>query len=248
MAWIEGTRADARNTMSTSRGATIARADERLTTATQTMSTMETILQRATTLATELANGTFDAQNRSDAAVEIKALRESAIAAANVQDNNGEYVFGGSQGGAPPFDASGAYHGDASVRTVQTSEHGMQQVTVAGNVFTAASGVDVFAALDNLAAALNSNNQAGVSNSLPALQSAVSQVASATAVIGARQQALQQAEAARQGFETTLSDTKSRTTAADPIAAASQLAQAKLAFDTASTLSADIMAALKNIA
>jgi len=51
--------------------------------------------------------------------------------------------FAGSKSDTQPFDASGVYQGDAATRSVNTSEHGSDPVSVAGSTLTAAHGVDV---------------------------------------------------------------------------------------------------------
>jgi flagellar hook-associated protein 3 FlgL len=108
-------------------------------------------------------------------------------------------------------------------------------------VLTAAGGVDVFAVLQNVANALQTNNVSALQTSLTDLRSAVAQVADARAEVGGRMRALDSVEGARQGFEQTLAETKSRAVEIDPIAAASDFARASSALDIARTIAQDII-------
>ena len=173
VAWAEGTRADARKIMSTSRHSTIARAHERLTTADRSFQTVDDVLQRTIELATQMANGSYGPEQRKYAAIEVRSLRDSAIAAANVQDNNGEFVFAGAQGNKPPFNATGVYQGDAQTNVVETAEHQQQTITLPGTVFTAAAGVNVFDVMTRLAQSMDNNDPTAISNALPTLHTAI---------------------------------------------------------------------------
>lgn len=225
-AWAEGRRAELRQAASTGRGDSLGRARDHLAATDSSLGTIGTALARIKELAVETSNGTYDAASRRDAAVEVGQLRATILAAANATGSQGEYLLGGSQAAAP-FSAAGAYGGDTLTSTVEVGEGQSVQIGVPGTVLTAAGGTDVFATIDNLVTALQSNNAAGVQAALTPIDSIVGQVANARAQAGAQMSALDAADQARSALEVRLGDEKSRTLDADAVTAASTFAQAQ---------------------
>src|SRR6187551_3624891 len=82
----------------------------------QTASSVESLLQvgdsalgnvvsqltSAITLATQANNGTLDASNEQAIALQLSGIRDEVLSLAN-SSYMGQYIFAGSQGGAPPF-------------------------------------------------------------------------------------------------------------------------------------------------
>jgi flagellar hook-associated protein 3 FlgL len=244
-AWEQGMRADARAALSARRGSAIAGAQDRLAQTDGALDGVGSVLSRVTELAVQLASGTYNASDRADAAKEVVALRDAALASANSRGADGEYILAGSRGATVPFDAAGAYTGDAGARQIEAGEGQNQTVGVPGSVLTAAAGVDVFGVLQNVIDALQTNNVATLQTSIADLRSSVAQVADARAEVGGRMRALDTVEGARQGFEQSLAETKSRAVQIDPIAAASEFARASTALDVARTVSQQIIAGIR---
>lgn len=233
VAWAAAARADARSTLSAGRGAAIDRSRERLGEADGALEGLGQLLSRARELAVELGNDTYGPQERAGAATELQALRTQALALANSRAGDGEYLFAGSRGGAAPFDAAGVYVGDTLERTIASGEQATAATLASGTFLTASAGVDVFATLDTLATALATNNAVGVRASLDPLATAVAQVADARAGLGGRAALLDDASAARESLEQHLVDTYTDALAADPVAAAMELARAQEQLQTA---------------
>ena len=232
-AWAEGQRAAAVTQISQGRGSAMSRMKERLDETDRALGSIGDILGRATELAVGLANGTYDAAARADAAVEVRTLRGAAIAAANTRALDGEYILAGDRGAAAPFDAAGAYVGDAGERTIEIGEGQSAALGVPGTTLTAASGVDVFGVLDTLATALEANDQVGVRAQLGDLQTSVAQVARARVALGTRTNALTRADDARTEFEQSLAERRSSAVEVDAVAAASDLSRASAALESA---------------
>ena len=247
VAWSEGARALARNTMSTARGSVIARSRERLVEADTSLDGVGGALARGLELATQLANGVYSAENRKNATVEIAQLRASVLAMANTRSNSGEFLFAGHRSDVAPFDATGVYVGDTGPREVEVGEEEQQSVGVDGTLFTAAAGVDLFQTFAALESALATNQPDGVRATITSLQKAISQIGGARAVIGTKQNALDKAEDARSNLEFNLESTRSRTLDTDPIAAASDLARGKMALESAMAASEQIMNAISKL-
>lgn len=93
-------------------------------------------LQSARDLAVEANNSDLSATDRQALATQLQQLEQSLLAAANSQDAQGNYLFGGTASGAPPF-AAGAgavsYLGNDQVNQVQIGADQSVSVSDAGS-------------------------------------------------------------------------------------------------------------------
>jgi flagellar hook-associated protein 3 FlgL len=238
--YAEGARARARAAMSDARGSAMGLSRDRLSETDRALAGVGDVLARARELATQLANGTYSTQERQDASAELADLRKTAIAFANTQGPDGEFVLAGAASTSAPFDTSGTYQGDSTRREIETAEGERLVASVAGSVLT--RGVDVFATLAALQTALAANDVTGIRDALTPLATAIGQVASARSDVGERMSALDGAEEARQAFEIQLASQHEHAVVADPVVAASQLAQAQQAFEASRTVAEQIIA------
>ncbi|MFK8053600.1 MAG: flagellar hook-associated protein FlgL [Woeseiaceae bacterium] len=88
----------------------------------QSLTTTTGFLQRARELTLQAGNATQTNETRGFIAAELRGLLDATLAAANAQDSNGQYLFGGFQTSTPPYsrDANGFnYNGDQGRREVQ---------------------------------------------------------------------------------------------------------------------------------
>jgi len=157
-------------------------------------------LTRASELAVQMSQSGYTASERAGAAAEVGAILSEVVARANTRFGN-RWIFGGNRDGAPPFDAAGAYSGDAAVRRVEIAPGVLQDASVRADVALkgAAGGVDVFGVLQGLQAALAANDEAAVRSALPGLDGSLDQVARARSEAGLGIDAFSTAqEAARQ--------------------------------------------------
>jgi flagellar hook-associated protein 3 FlgL len=244
-AWTEAARAKARATLSDARGSAIGTSKDRLAATERALEGVNGVLVQAQTLATQMANGTYNAQERADTVAQIQSLRAQALAFANTQGPDGSYVLAGTASTTAPFDASGAYVGDTKRLDIDSGENERTTSSVPGTVLTGAGGTDIFGVLDALAAALGANDVTGVRNSLTPLTAGITQLASARTDLGTRVAALDDADEARQSFELELATQQDRSVGADPVQAASQLAQAQQAFEASRTVASQIIAMLR---
>ena len=165
----------------------IDRANERLSVADTTMASMEDLLGRAKEIALDQANPTYDASQRTVMAQGVQQLIDQLVALANTQVE-GNYIFAGYQTDSPPFDAVGAYLGDAGVRNVEVGEGVTVAENVTGDRFLggAGGGVDVFATLTQLRDALQANDVTAISATIDPLDSATQQVTQGRMEVGFR--------------------------------------------------------------
>jgi flagellar hook-associated protein 3 FlgL len=130
-------------------------ADGALSSATQ-------LMDRATVLATQGANFTLDATGRQSIADEVQSLQEQMTAISNTTVQ-GRYIFGGDQGGTPPYAvdltaANGVTRltSSAATRRVESAAGGSFAVSQsAQDIFDSRNSDDTLAS-DNVFAALNS--------------------------------------------------------------------------------------------
>ncbi len=145
------------------------------------------------------------------------------------------YIFGGTIDNAPPFSAAGAYSGNSAVRQVEVAPGVFQNASVRADVAVkgVGGGVDVFAALSALSAAVTASNQAGIIAAQGQLDTAMQQVFTARTEEGGDAAALQTANAVNQTAQTTTSNSLGTLVDANETTAASQLAQAQTAMQAA---------------
>lgn len=169
----------------------------------QTASSVESLLQvgdsalgnvvsqltSAISLATEANNGTLNASNEQAIALQLSGIRDEVLSLAN-SSYMGQYIFAGSQGGAPPFSidtttspATVTYNGDSRVSRVQTPSGQQIQTNVPGDqIFTA--GPNVLQTLNCLISDVASGASSGsLATDLSSLNSALNHVSQQRVVL-----------------------------------------------------------------
>lgn len=139
-----------------------AAANQKLTSADDTLGSYENILDRVKTLVTQGLNDTTTQQAKNAIATELEALRERVLSTANSK-YGGEYLFGGSRQNVPPYDPTTAAPAGtpASAQYIQI-EPGANAIAVgvtAETVFGDATS-DIFTDLTNAITALRGTGDA----------------------------------------------------------------------------------------
>jgi flagellar hook-associated protein 3 FlgL len=164
-----------------------------------TMGNMNNLLVSAKELATQMANATYSASDRQNAAVEASQLRDQMISLGNTQIG-GKYVFGGFVSDQPPFDATGNFNGTDDQVNIQVDQGSYIPINYSGGKLlrggtpAGSSGTDVIGVLNNLITSLNNNDVSGVSTSISGLDSSLKQLQTAQGDVGARENRLQNAD------------------------------------------------------
>lgn len=193
---------------------------------------MVNVLHRGVELAVQLSNDTYGAEDRQSAAAEVRALRDEIVRLGNV-DSGGRFLLAGTAESTRPFDAAGAYQGDAGERRIEVGPGTTEVVSFRGDVILGGSngGIDVLAALDTFATALENNDAATIRSSVTAVNSAISQVGQAHAQLGGVMLGLEVAEASNGALADTADARRASLTDIDIVEAASALAFAERALE-----------------
>jgi flagellar hook-associated protein 3 FlgL len=144
------------------------------------------LLTQAGQIALTAANGSQDATSRTIAAAQVQSIIQQMIGIGNTEGPDG-YLFGGTSTGSPPFDAAGNFTGNNGVTQVEVAEGVLVNSNVSGaDAFTSAGGgSNIIADLQSLAAALSSNNLAGITGSIGQMESDRQQVSAVMVQAGA---------------------------------------------------------------
>jgi flagellar hook-associated protein 3 FlgL len=146
---------------------------------------------RAKELALSQASGAVSADSRSTAAVEIDGLLQQTLEAGNAQWGN-QFLFAGRKTDTAPFLANGTYQGNSGTLDYEIGQGNFMTVNTPGNVIfgSAGGGVDVIKVLQDLKAALATNDQSGVGSLLNSLDRSLSQVVNARTNVGVKMERL----------------------------------------------------------
>lgn len=144
----------------------------------------EELMARAKEIAVAAANDSLSQSDRDTYVNEVTQLQESLLDLANTQVD-GKYIFAGYNDQIQPFSGTPVtYNGTSDQQMIEVGHGG---VTVARNVTgddLFMSPVDLFAVLDDLAAALSGGDTTVISNQLTPLEEAADQVRTQQSLIG----------------------------------------------------------------
>jgi len=165
---------------------TAVRANDEVDAADSALQELGNVLSRARELAVQLGNDTYSATDRQAGAAEVDALFRQAVVLMN-RDVGGRFIFGGNQDQSPPFDTAGNYTGDTAVRQVEVAPGVLEDASVRADVIVKGTGggVDLFAVLRSLSAAMGTNNGDAIRGALPDLETATTQLSVGEAKVGA---------------------------------------------------------------
>ncbi len=196
----------------------------------------EVVTQVTSALSTAVAgnNGTLNASDIASIAQKLSGIRDQVLSLANTS-YQGQYLFGGSQGSAPPFTldtstnpASAIYNGDASVQYVETPSGQKIQVNLPGSAVFGAAGTGVLGALNQLISDFSGGaTTATLTADTGALTTALGQLSSQRSTLDSSLSRLESNSTYVQTEESQLKVAQSGLVSADPAAVASQLSQAE---------------------
>lgn len=216
------------------------------------MNEMSNVLIRVKELAVQMANGSYDATNRSDAANEVKQLKSQLVQLGNSQVG-GQYIFGGYVSNTPPFDTTlinnpsdplngspaGTYTGTDDAIQMEVGQGAYVPINCSGGKLLrggtppGSSGVDTIGVMDKLITALSTNDMTGIQNSLTGIDDAQNQVLSARADIGARMNRVEAASTGLDNLKVAMNKSVSDKQDADMAQVLSQLTNQQTAYQAA---------------
>jgi flagellar hook-associated protein 3 FlgL len=218
---------------------TSAEAIDRLQQVDETLGQAGGLLTRVREIALMGANDHTSPLDRAVMADEVASLRQQLSSLANTRVD-GEYVFSGLATDRPAFDATGAFTGEATLRQIEVGPGLRLPTQVSGaEVFGGAGGgVDAFATLDALEAALRADDPDAVHALLDDVEGAVGQVAQGQASVGHAQGALMQARAVAERARDEALRRRAELTEADPVEAFTDLVKTEQALREALAIAA----------
>jgi flagellar hook-associated protein 3 FlgL len=197
----------------------------------------EVVTQITSALSTAVSgnNGTLNASNLASVAQTLSGIRDQVLSLANTS-YQGQYLFGGSQGSAPPFTldtsttpATATYNGDANVQYVETPSGQKIQVNLPGSAVFGAAGSGVLGALNQLISDFSGGaTTAALTADTGALTTSLGQLSSQRSTLDSALSRLQATSTYAQTEESQLKVAQSNLVSADPAAVATQLSQAEV--------------------
>jgi len=195
-------------------------------------------VNQALTLATEGANSTSTANDRATLAEQVSGLQQTLVGISQTQVN-GRYIFSGDQDTSPEYQLDSAQPNgvqqlispsstrmivDATGTAISVAQTAQEIFDARNSDGTDATG-NVFAAVNSLLTALNNNDQAGISQSVTALQSAGTYLNQQLEFYGEAQDRVSAASDLAQKFQTQQTSQLSNLRDADIPTVAVQLTQ-----------------------
>ena len=202
-----------------------------MATADDALNAVGDVISRVLELSITMATETVGADDRANAAIEVAALQEELVALSNTSVN-GRYIFGGTDYGSAPYDATGAYLGTNDTATILVADGQTVDVGWVGDdVFN--SGVDIFGALDDLEAALLANDTSVISDAVTNFTSAGEQISTARTQIGYEWSTALDAASLAANLEVTMTEQYNNLVGADPVEAYTNLANLQFTYEAA---------------
>ena len=176
------------------------RADSRLRMEETALSSAQNMLQRIRELAIQGSNGGLSNTDRTIIAKEVSSLRDALFSLANTEDESGNFIFSGTAVGTPAFskDANGVitYDGNQNHTSVDISEYRQVGFNRAGDsIFTSVSrttndgednSIGFFQVISDFSYALESGDEATVSQGLSEISTLTDDMAFSLADVGSR--------------------------------------------------------------
>jgi len=188
------------------------------------VSELELILTRARDLGTQGATDPLGPQERVALSIEVAGLREQVVQLASQRDG-GRYIFSGTATDVAPYDGAGAFQGNTSQIQIPLEDGTIAINFTADAVFGEVGVGGAIDLLDQLEAALVTNDPDAVAALLPALQQGLKDASSVRSEVGARLGRLTAAEIRLGDRELQIAEQKDAIGAADIAATITDLAR-----------------------
>jgi flagellar hook-associated protein 3 FlgL len=222
-------------------------------TAATAMNTLQSLISQANEIATTASSGTTSSTQMTAYATQVQSLLQEAVSLGNTKNSDGNYIFGGTDSGSPPFsattDASGnitgvTYNGNTSTAESSISSNMTVTASVPGantsgsgatGLFTdSRTGADLFSHLISLGNDLSSGNTSAISTTdAPALAKDETNIVNQISANGVMQSALTAAGNMATSQSTNITTQISGETNADLAQTLTQLDQTQTAYQAA---------------
>jgi flagellar hook-associated protein 3 FlgL len=223
----------------------VTRASDRVSSEDTVLQQLTDLLSRAQEISVQAGSASATASTRASAATEVAGLLQTATQLGNTKFGD-EYLFGGDASTTAPFAVSGSggamtysSTNPAGQRSIQVGDGQTMAVTHDGTqVFVNTGALD---ALQHLAAALGSNDVAGINAASSELNVAFDNVQSVVGDVGARGNQLQTTAANLDAFQGTVTNFKSNLEDIDAETAITELVSRQTAYQAAMMATSKVM-------
>ena len=200
-----------------------------LTTADEALARVSDLMVRARELSVAMAGDTATADMRTIAAVEVRALGEELLGLANTRYGD-RYLFSGTTWNTEPFAADGTYSGSTDEPEARVAESRYVRTAFDGSqVFNGAA--DVFASIDDLATALETNDATGIGTALTDVDNASRAIVNVRGEIGLETLAAQDAGELAESLGVVYNEHLSILVTADPVETYTRMNELQSAYE-----------------
>jgi len=199
------------------------------------------VMQQTKSLMNTMSSVSADPSERQNVQNQLIELKKLVVDFANTQYGD-QYIFGGSNNLSPPFDANGAYSGDATERQIEIAANTTQTISITGDRLLQGVGANpsygnenIFTMFDNLIAGVGDSttpgNQAQLTAGIQALTPATKQIFSAVNINLSRMIRVDNMAKLNENNKNTLTDIVGNIQNVDMIKLGVQLNSEKTAFE-----------------
>ncbi len=146
-------------------------------------------MTQAKSLVATITSGSSDATARASAVSQLTSLREQLADLGNTQYQD-QYIFSGSQTSTQPFNRAvgdTTYSGDTTVNSIAIDSSATEEMNITGDqVLTSGAGVNILQTMDNLIAAVNSNNASAIQAGARDLETGADQITNLQTEVASR--------------------------------------------------------------
>lgn len=193
---------------------------------------VEGIVTRIRNIAIQGGSDTYNGNDRATFSQELDTLRDQLIAIGNTHSGD-RFLFAGYKDATAPYDATGAYSGDANVQQVEIGRGITIPLGVNGEAVFGTAGSDIFTTIKNMQTALTSGTSADLSNMITEIDARFEQVRSVHSQIGNHMNAADIAESVATRAQDLATENRSSLVDIDPAKAYTDLARAQTALSAA---------------
>ncbi len=143
------------------------------------------VLGKMKALAIEMHNGDSSPTDLDAAAQQAQSALDELLKLANIQTDDGQYIFGGTASATPPFDEDGNYLGSDNNRQVQVAPGVVVEGAITGAQSFGTAG-EVFQPLQDFVAALEAGDDSGVQDAISELEGSLDFMLVNLSAIGSR--------------------------------------------------------------
>jgi len=188
-----------------------------------------------------ITSGTTDTTIRQNVVTQLTDLRQQLVDMGNTE-YQGQYIFSGAKTTTIPFsDSTAVYSGDTTVNSVAIDTSATEKMNITGDrVLTSTSGVNILQTMDDLIAAVNSNNVSAIQTGAQNLETGFDQITNLQTEVASRLTRLDSASSMLSITKNTLETIRGNVQDADMYKLGVELTQQQTAFQASLAATAKI--------